>query len=62
MSDFLSNLDKLPIWKLAFLLLTIIIIISLVIKGKTWLSLLFFIISFILIYFILVDIGWTKHL
>jgi len=58
--SFLDIINNMPLWKSAFLLATIIIIISLVATGKTWLSLLFFIIAFILICYILTDIGWIK--
>ena len=60
MSDFLSNLNDLPIWKLGFLIADIIIIISLILSDKKGISILFFLIGFILLYLILKDIGWIK--
>jgi hypothetical protein len=60
MSDFLSNLNDLPIWKLGFLIADIIIIISLILSDKKGMSILFFLIGFILLYLILKDIGWIK--
>ena len=60
MSDFLSNLNDLPIWKLGFLIADIIIIISLILSDKKGISILFFLIGFILLYLILKYIGWIK--
>ena len=60
MSDFLSNLNDLPIWKLGVLIADIIIIISLILSDKKGISILFFLIGFILLYLILKDIGWIK--